>query len=240
MILSAWRKEMTGDDMSNSDERARSTQRRIGVGLAAMAGAVAAAALTLTATSPAANADTIELPALPSPTGSETGQENLGIAPLFTGSAYEQNGSFTDLLGYHVDTTAPGYLPLDWDTYDVPNSSSPSIEALGVTSPSHDAVITAGDVGGSTYSELAIPVGSLSTGFANIYEDTPFYPSLGIGATDNVSDTFGYFSGATPEFGVQYVDLPDAATPIDELNFFGSGGEILFSIPVTGDLLTMF
>jgi hypothetical protein len=95
-------------------------------------------------------------------------------------------------------------------------------------------------VGGSTYSELAIPVGSLSTGFANIYENTPFYPSSATGATDNVSDTFGYFSGATPEFGVQYVDLPDAATPVDELNFFGSGGDILFFIPVIGDLLTMF
>jgi hypothetical protein len=126
MILSAWRKEMTVDDMSNSDERARSAQRPIGVGLAAMAGAVAAAALTLTATRPAANADTIELPVLPSPTGSATGQENLGIAPLFTGGAFEQNGSFTDLLGYHVDTTAAEYLPLDWDRYDVPNSSSPA------------------------------------------------------------------------------------------------------------------
>jgi hypothetical protein len=224
--------------VSHYDEHAGSAQRRIGVGLALVAGAAVAAALALTATSPAANADTIDLPVLPSATGSETGQENLGIAPLFTGSAYEQNGTYTDLLGYQVDTTAPGYLPLDWDRYDAPNSSSPSIEALGVTSPSNDAVVTDGTVGGSTYSEFAIPIGSLSTGFANIYEDTPFYPSLGVGATDNVSDTVGYFDGATPEFGVQYLDLPDAATPVDELNFFGSGGDILFSIPVTGDLLS--
>ena len=223
--------------MSHYDEHAGSAQRRIGVGLALVAGAAVAAALALTATSPAANADTIDLPALPSATGSETDQENLGIAPLFSGSAYEQNGTYTDLLGYQVDTTAPGYLPLDWDSYHAP-TSSPSIEALGVTSPSNDAVITGGTVGGITYSEFAIPIGSSSTGFADIYEDTPFYPSLGVGATDNVSDTVGYFDGATPEFGYQYLDLPDAATPVDELNFFGSGGEILFSIPVTGDLLS--
>lgn len=111
--------------MSHYDKHASFAQRRVGVGLV-----LAAAALALTATSPAANADTIDLPVLPSATGPETGQENLGIAPLFTGSAYEQNGIYTDLLGYDVDTTAPGYLPLDWDFYSAP-TSSPSIEALG-------------------------------------------------------------------------------------------------------------
>lgn len=40
------------------------------------------------------------------------------------------------------------------------------------------------------------------------------------------------------EFGIQYLDLPDAATPVDAVNFLGSGGEILFYLPVIGDLLT--
>jgi hypothetical protein len=43
------------------------------------------------------------------------------------------------------------------------------------------------------------------------------------------------------EFGVQNLDLPGVFSgPIDELNFLGSGGEILFSLPVTGDLLSLF
>jgi hypothetical protein len=50
----------------------------------------------------------------------------------------------------------------------------------------------------------------------------------------------GYFDAGTPEFGYQYLDLPDATTPVDEINVFGSGGDILFSIPVTGDLQSSF
>jgi hypothetical protein len=47
------------------------------------------------------------------------------------------------------------------------------------------------------------------------------------------------------EFGIQYIDMPDAfangaLTPIDEINVLGAGGEILFSIPVTGDLASLF
>lgn len=214
-------------------------QRRTGVGLALVAGAAAAAALALTATSPTANADTIDLPVLPSFTGSETGQESLGIAPVFSENAYQYNGTFTDLLGYNVDTTQPGYLPVEWVNYTFPSLGNPTFEALGATSPSDDAVITGGVVGGSTFSEYAVPIGSPVDGVINVYEDTPFYPTGGVGATDNISDTYEIVTNSTTvDGGVQYLDLPDAATPVDELNFFGSGGEILFSIPVTGDLLT--
>jgi hypothetical protein len=45
---------------------------------------------------------------------------------------------------------------------------------------------------------------------------------------------FGDTSGI--EFGIQYLDLPSAWTPVDEINFLGQAGEILFSLPVTGDL----
>jgi hypothetical protein len=42
------------------------------------------------------------------------------------------------------------------------------------------------------------------------------------------------------EFGMQYIDLPDAATPVDEINILGENADILLSIPVTGDLLSLF
>jgi hypothetical protein len=228
--------------MSHNDEHARSTPRRIGVGLA-LAGAAAAATLGLTATSPAANADSVDLPVFPNETGTQTDQEFVGLAPLFTGSTFEENGTYTDLLGYNVDTTNPGYLPLDLDSYYIPNSDTPSFLAIGVTSLSDDvASVTGGTVGGSTFDEFAIPIGSPDNGFINVYEDTPFFATSGVGATDNVSDTLEFVTNSTTvEFGVQYLDLPDSTTPVDavdEINIFGSGGEILATIPVTGDLLS--
>jgi hypothetical protein len=57
-------------------------------------------------------------------------------------------------------------------------------------------------------------------------------------AFDPTGDPLASLAGV--EFGIQYLDLPDAATPIDAINFLGSGGEILFSIPVTGDLASLF
>jgi hypothetical protein len=45
-------------------------------------------------------------------------------------------------------------------------------------------------------------------------------------------------SGREPEFGIQYLDLPFAATPVDEINLLGPGGEILFALPVTGDVFS--
>lgn len=63
--------------------------------------------------------------------------------------------------------------------------------------------------------------------------------------TENISATLLFDPTGNPvadlssiEFGIQYLDMPDAATPVDAINVFGSGGEILFSIPVTGDLLS--
>jgi hypothetical protein len=223
--------------MSRNDLHARTSQRRIGVGLA-LAGAAAAAALALTATSPAAKADTVDVPDVPDETGIETGQEYFGLTPLFQGDSFEGNGNFTDLLGYNVDTTSPGDLPLDWDSYAVPDDVNPSFQTIGVTNPNVDAVTTDGTVGGSTFGEFALPIGSATSGLVDIYEETPFYANLGTGATDNVSETWEFVTQSTTvDFGVQYLDLPDAATPVDEINVFGSGGDILFSIPVTGDLL---
>lgn len=54
-------------------------------------------------------------------------------------------------------------------------------------------------------------------------------------AYDPTGFPLGSLSGI--EFGIQYLDLPFAATPVDEVNLLGAGGEILMSIPVTGDLL---
>jgi hypothetical protein len=72
-------------------EHPRSITRRIKACLT-LVGAAAAGVLALTATSPAANADTADIPSLPIGSGDETGPESLGIPPLFDGSAFEQNG----------------------------------------------------------------------------------------------------------------------------------------------------
>ena len=42
----------------------------------------------------------------------------------------------------------------------------------------------------------------------------------------------------TEAIPICYMDLPNAVTPVDAVNFLGSGGEVLYSLPVTGDLLT--
>jgi hypothetical protein len=241
MILSAWRKEMTRNDMSNFDNRARSAQRRIGVGLAAIAGAVAALALTLTATSPAAQADTVDLPDFPVPTGGGTDYVQLGVPPIFTESTYDEQATYTDLLGDKVDTSTLN-SPLQYVVYSYPGTN-PTIAAEGITDPNPIvATLPGGEVGGSTFGATVSAVGS--GGLFNLYESTPFYPTGG-GDTPAINDTWlydttsvGFPTDSTIAFGVQYLDLPDAATPVDELNFFGSGGDILFSIPVTGDLLS--
>ena len=67
--------------MRHYDERGRVAQHRIGVGLALVAGAAVAGTLALTATSPAASADTIELPVYPIGDPPLTDQETLGVAP---------------------------------------------------------------------------------------------------------------------------------------------------------------
>src|SRR5206468_6599520 len=51
--------------------------------------------LALGATSPAANADTVDIPSLPIAYGDETNPESLGVVPFFAGQAFEQNGTYT-------------------------------------------------------------------------------------------------------------------------------------------------
>ena len=97
-----------------------------------------------------------------------------------------------------------------------------------------------GTAEGSTFSQIFT-----TSGLVNFYEDTPFYATGASDATQNINDAFVFDPTGSPltdlsgiEFGIQYLDLPDATSgPIDAINFLGSGGEILFSIPVTGDLL---
>jgi hypothetical protein len=225
-------------------EHPRSVTRRIRACLT-LAGAAAAGVLALTATSPAANADTVDLPDLPSLTGEPINPESLGVAPLFTALAEQYNGSYTDSLGVSVNTTAPFTPePLQVDAYGF-NGINPTFIAETITDPNGGvAGIEGGSVDGtaegSTFSQIFT-----TSGLVNFYEDTPFYATGASDATQNINDAFVFDPTGSPltdlsgiEFGIQYLDLPDATSgPIDAINFLGSGGEILFSIPVTGDLL---
>jgi hypothetical protein len=226
-----------GYGMGHYDENAGSAQRRVGVGLALVAGASVAAALALTATSPVASADNVDFPFTPVVSGAETDQEIFGVAPLFYGNAYEQNGTYIDLLGDDINT-ATSSTPLSVDNYGAP-SIDPSIYGVGYSDypGSFVAVHPGGEVGGSSFANIVDTNAITNTEWVNSYEDTPFYPTGGV-ETDNVNDVLLYEEDSSINFGIQYLDLPDAATPVDELNFFGSSGDILFSIPVTGDLLS--
>jgi hypothetical protein len=210
-----------------SDDEA--VQPGYGTGLALAAGAAVAAALALTATSPTAKADTIELPDFPIATGASTGQESFGLAPLYDATSYEQPGSYTDLLG---DTVNVPSEPLSWDHINLPSGLNSTVNYNGVSDPYPVADGPNGTVLDTTFGEF-----TTSSGLANIFEDNPYYnPSIDA-ESDNINDVLAQVgSSNTIEYGVQYLDLPDAATPVDELNFFGAGGDILFSIPVTGDL----
>jgi hypothetical protein len=207
------------------------------VGVAFVAGAAVAATLALTATSPVANADNVDFPFTPTVSGPETDQETFGVQPLFYGNAYEQNGTYIDLLGDDFNT-ATSSTPLSVDSYGAP-SIDPSIYGVGYNDSygSFVAVQPGGEVGGSSFASIVDASPVTNTEWVNLYEDTPFYPTGGA-ETDNINDTLMYEGASSIYFGIQYVDLPDAATPVDELNFFGSSGDILFSIPVTGDLLS--
>ena len=221
--------------------------RRIKAGLT-LVGAAAAAVLALAGGSPSANADTVELPDFPTTSGDQISPETLGIPLLFGGEAYEQNGSYTDSLGVDVDTSGLQSLngPLEINDYEFP-APNPSLEVIDYVSPGTVASVSGGavdgTVGGSTFSGL-ITTG----GFYNFYEDTPFIATGASSEVDNINDVWAFDPTGVPlgglsgiEFGIQYLDLPDAASgPVDELNFLGSGGEILFSLPVTGDLLSLF
>ena len=221
-------------------EHPRSVIRRIKAGLT-LAGAAAAGVLALAAASPAANADTVDLPVLPITGGETIDPESLGIAPFFTEQAYGENGTYTDLLGDKFDTTIDGQ-PLEINNYEFPGLN-PSLVFSDVFAQGQasDSGALNGTVEATTFSAAE----DTNLGYFNIYENTPFDPTGAAEPTQNINDVFLYDpSLASPytdpsaiEFGIQYLDLPDAATPVDAINFLGSGGEILFSIPVTGDLL---
>ena len=229
--------------------------RRLGFGLS-IAGAVAAAGVALAAATPAAQADTVELPDIPDLSGNIFDQESLGGPPFFDGIAFEQNGTYTNLLGLVVNSVGQP-APLDYDSYGFPGTTSLIDPVGGIPTGAAPLQITEindpnyfapggigpnGDVLGSTFGEI-----STTSGLYNFYEDTPFFSNTATSATDNYNDTFVYDPTGNPvtdlsgiEFGIQYLDLPDAAVPVDEINLLGSGGEILLSIPVTGDLFTLF
>ncbi len=115
-------------------EHPRSVTRSIKAGLT-LAGVAAAGVFALAATSPAANADTVDLPDLPSLTGEPINPESLGVAPLFTALAEQYNGSYTDSLGVSVNTTAPFTPePLQVDAYGF-NGINPTFIAETIHGP---------------------------------------------------------------------------------------------------------
>lgn len=217
--------------------------RRIKTGLT-LVGAAAGVVLALAA-APSATADTVDMPDFPIVTDEVTSTSS-GIPLLFNEIQSTQYATYTDLLGDHVAETAPGASnplgsdPLNVTYIFVPNETSPTFVAIGDVDPNFGvASLNNGDVSGSSFSVI----GSGGSGFYNLYEDTPFEPSGG-GTTQNIDDVFAFFpthlsdSASDIAFGIQYLDLPNAANPVDEINFLGQAGEILFSIPVTGDLLS--
>jgi hypothetical protein len=217
--------------------------RRIKAGLT-LVGAAAAAVLALAAGSPAANADTADLPVFPViDPGSATGVESLGVPPLFAGQAFEFSGTYTDLVGVHMDSTDSGRF-LTEDSYGFPGNGSPfSIEGVEITDPDEYTSIQEGSynaVDGDTFGAI-----STNSGLYNLFQDTPFFTQTA--SSLDLNDAFVYDPTGNPlvdpsgiDFGIQYLDLPDVATPVDEVNILGPGAEILFSIPVTGDLLSLF
>jgi hypothetical protein len=88
-------------------EHPRSVTRQIRAAMT-LAGAAAAGVLALAAASPAAQADTVDIPSLPIANGNEIIPESLGVLPFFGGEAFEQNGTYTDLLGFTVTTGGAG------------------------------------------------------------------------------------------------------------------------------------
>jgi hypothetical protein len=75
---------------SHDVEHPRAIGRRIKAGLT-LVGAAAAGVLALILTSPAAIADTAELPNVPLPTGTETLEGSFGLPPLFMGQSLAAN-----------------------------------------------------------------------------------------------------------------------------------------------------
>jgi hypothetical protein len=222
-----------------------SSQRRRGLtGLTLVAGATAVAGFAMLASAPAAQADDAALPELPD-VFSATANGAIGFPPLWDGQTYSGEASYTDLLGDSVGTD-PNLEPEIYDVYTTAPGAFDGGLPLGTLTEteyldtSDDvASLANGQVGGSTFDVV-----TTASGWQNYYELTPFYATNAAASTENIDDTLVYApdglgaNDAGIDFGIQYMDLPDAATPVDEINLLGSGGEILLSIPVTGDLLS--
>jgi hypothetical protein len=229
--------------MSHHVERTRCVQRRSGVGLT-LAGAAAVAVFALTTATPVANADTADVPEMPNTVGFLAG-DTLGSPPLWDGETFLTGGGYTDLLGDDV-LNGLNVDPLRWDVFTAfPATFSDETDGFlaqeAIDSGFGVATLANGDpVDGSTFDHISTGV----LGWNNYYEETPV--NAGLAISDNVNDTFVYdpsgvgFNDAGIEFGIQYLDLPNAVIPVDELNFLGAGGDILYSLPVTGDLLSLF
>jgi hypothetical protein len=195
-----------------------------------LAGAAMAVTFGLAAATPSANADPLIVPYFPTLTGDEIDPQENGIAPFFTEQAYESQGSYTSLLGTNVDTTTDDYNenPLQIDTYDFLGTHILQSNDPGLANDFND-----NQEFGSTFQ-----IASTNWGLSLDYEDTPFEAANTAEPVQNIDYLLTYAPPAAEvAFGIQYLDLPDAATPVDEINLLGAGGEILFSIPVTGDLL---
>jgi hypothetical protein len=226
--------------MSHFPHHSDVNQRYSGACLTLAAGAMAVAACAMSS-SPLARADTADLPIFPDTIGSLMNEESIGIPPLFDGSAYQVEGSYTDLLGDYTTVEDPSAgLTLNYDSYSFPGTGDPSLVGEEFTDPFQAGTLANGEVGGSTFGLVGT-----TSGWINLYEDTPYEP-FNAPTVDNVDDVLAYEpsglsdTASAIDFGIQYLDLPDAATPVDEINFLGSGGDILFSIPVTGDLFSLF
>jgi hypothetical protein len=224
--------------MNQFSEKIRLTQRhnrRTVLTLAA--GAAAAAGLAMMAATPAANADDAVLPVQPT-FDVFTDSGATGFPPFWDGSTGTAEGSYTDLLGDTLGTV--NLENFDTDFYVFGPGALESGNTTNLLSEVEFSDVTAhcvvnlatGCVGGTTFDEAFT-----NSGWFNSYELTPFYPTGGA-FTANINDALVYEPNGSVDFGVQYLDLPDATTPVDEINLLGSGGEILLSIPVTGDLLS--
>jgi hypothetical protein len=229
--------------MAHFPQRSHSPQRprRIGVGAALAAGAAAAAALAMLAVAPAAYADQAEVPSVPFTTSDYPLTGSFGIQPLFDVETYNSSGGYTDLLGDVVTNNSPA-LPLAFGDITLnPLAPVPTVFAQ-MTDPNDEIAFLSGpdaEVDGSTIDEVFSP-----TGFDQLYELTPVEGVSG--PSDNVDFISAYVpvalgsDGNGIEFGIQYIDLPDATTPVDEINILGENAAILLSIPVSGDLLSLF
>jgi hypothetical protein len=220
-------------------EQPHAVGRRVKSGLTLL-GVAAAGVLALIVTTPAALADTVELPDFPIATGDQSDFVSTGLPPFFLENSFDQPGTYSDLLGVQVFSQEP----LEYSQWAFPGDYNAIFNGNGITDDP-DALLApfnGGNVGGDTFG-----YSDTSPGLYNIYEVTPFLAANGdhvlnysdIVAFDPIGNpTFGDLAGI--EFGVQYLDLPSALTPVDEINFLGAGGEILFSLPVSGDLLSLF